>query len=167
LWRNTFLSAPQQVISASCPPSSYLSLFHPSKQRQQLQLPTPLSPNALLLRLVPVSTFFVFLLLHHNSPMPRLNTNPNEGICPDYLADIFAAMRLPFVNDTTTDERAAQLLSDFWTAGNNADKTQWQTQLDDNAEAMAQLECEEADAQQAIATALALEKEASALVTIL
>jgi hypothetical protein len=60
--------------------------------------------------------------------MPRIQIDPGFLDCPDYASAVYAAARIPFINQDTTEEQAIQLLKDIWTAGNNADKAAWQLQ---------------------------------------
>lgn len=76
--------------------------------------------------------------------MPRILFNPSSQTCPDYTLQVFEQTRIPFVNDTTTHEQAAILLTNFWTASNAAEKLLWQAQLDaDELEAQAVRQQEE------------------------
>lgn len=62
--------------------------------------------------------------------MPRLLLDPNTLQCPDYALAIYEAVRAPFVNDQTTDEQAAILLTNAWTAQNVVERQQWQEQIE-------------------------------------
>lgn len=64
--------------------------------------------------------------------MARIQFNPNLLECPDFASPAYAAARAPFINDNTTEEVAIQLLKDFWSAGNEADKIRWQTQSEED-----------------------------------
>jgi hypothetical protein len=70
--------------------------------------------------------------------MPRIQFDPSLLECPDFASDIYAAARAPFVNPTTTEQEAIQLLKAFWTAGNDADKAKWQQQENDDNAALAE-----------------------------
>jgi len=78
--------------------------------------------------------------------MPRILINPSSLLCPDYTLQVFEQTRTPLVNDTTTHEQAAILLTNLWTASNAAEKLLWQAQTDADeleAEAVRQQEVEE------------------------
>jgi hypothetical protein len=62
--------------------------------------------------------------------MPRISIDPNTTQCPDYTLDIYQAVRVPFVNDNTTHEQAAVILTNVWTAQNAVERQQWQEQVD-------------------------------------
>ena len=72
--------------------------------------------------------------------------NPSSQHCPDYNLDVFELAPVPLVNNNTTHEQAATLLTNFWTSSNTAEKLLCQIQVDaDEAEAEAaqQLQAEE------------------------
>jgi hypothetical protein len=81
--------------------------------------------------------------------MLHLIINPNTARCPDYMLDIYEAVRAPFVNPQTTHRQAAALLIMVWTAQNNIEKLQWQDQIDqDQADADTRREELEEEARQ-------------------
>jgi hypothetical protein len=77
--------------------------------------------------------------------MPRILINPSSQQRPDYSLPVFEQTRTPLVNDTTSHEQAAVLLTNLWTASNQAEKVLWQAQIDADeleAEAVRQQEDE-------------------------
>ena len=64
--------------------------------------------------------------------MPRILFDPGLLECPDFASPTYAAVRVPLINPNVTEEQAVQLLKDVWTAGNEADKTRWQVQVDED-----------------------------------
>jgi hypothetical protein len=79
--------------------------------------------------------------------MPRILINPSSQLCPDYNLQVFEQTRTPLINDTTTHEQAAILLTNLWTATNTAEKLLWQAQIDaDDLEAEAVRQQEEDEA---------------------
>ncbi|KAF8812997.1 hypothetical protein BYT27DRAFT_7251340 [Phlegmacium glaucopus] len=68
--------------------------------------------------------------------MPRIQSDPGLLECPDFASPIYAAAHAPFVNPTTTEAQAIQLLKNIWDAGNDADKLRWQQQNNDDAAAL-------------------------------
>ncbi|KAG2088740.1 uncharacterized protein F5147DRAFT_587506 [Suillus discolor] len=66
--------------------------------------------------------------------MPRIRSDPNLNLCPDYNLEDFANTRAQLVNDNTTEEQAVQLLRNIWLANNNLDKRLWQQQLENDRE---------------------------------
>jgi hypothetical protein len=64
--------------------------------------------------------------------MARIQFNPSLLECPDFASPTYAATRAPLINDNTTEEAAIQFLRNIWTAGNEADKVRWQTQVDED-----------------------------------
>ena len=96
--------------------------------------------------------------------MPRIQFDPGLLECPDFSSVTYAAARAPFVNETTTENQAIQLLKKFWTAGNDADKVTWQQQINEDDAALAeahrlQSEADAAKAQAEIDEAENLKKE--------
>lgn len=65
--------------------------------------------------------------------MPRILVDPTTIACPDFASNIYDAARAPFVNANTTEEQAIALLSAIWKAGNDAERVNWQQQLDADA----------------------------------
>jgi len=70
--------------------------------------------------------------------MPRIQFDPSLLECPDFASATFTAAWAPFVNPTTTEEQAIQLLRDIWSAGNKADKLRWQQQSNEDNAALAE-----------------------------
>ncbi|KIM78776.1 hypothetical protein PILCRDRAFT_10994 [Piloderma croceum F 1598] len=73
--------------------------------------------------------------------MPRIPINLNSLICPDYTLELFQDTRVPLVNDNTTHDQAAVILTNIWTASNTAEQLLWQLQVsadEDAAEALRQ-----------------------------
>ena len=66
--------------------------------------------------------------------MPRILVNPSNAQCPDYLLDIYHAVRAPFVTPESTHQQAAAILTTVWEAQNTVEKQQWQRQVDRDAE---------------------------------
>lgn len=96
--------------------------------------------------------------------MARIQFNPNLLECPDFASPTYAATRAPLVNANTTEEAAIQLLKGIWSAGNEADKIRWQTQLDEEEalrveQLRLQTEAEDLRAQAQVAEAEAIRKE--------
>jgi hypothetical protein len=96
--------------------------------------------------------------------MPRIQFDPSLQECPDFASGTYAAARAPFVNPTTTEEQAIQLLKAFWTTSNEADKVRWQQQIDEDEAALTearrlQSEADAARAQAEIDEADTLRKE--------
>jgi hypothetical protein len=61
--------------------------------------------------------------------MPRLISNPNLDICPDYTSDLYTDARATLSqNNGLTEQQAAQLLESAWQAANNVNKGLWQEQ---------------------------------------
>ena len=60
--------------------------------------------------------------------------NPSNAQCPDYLLDIYHAVRAPFVTPESTHQQAAAILTTVWEAQNTVEKQQWQRQVDRDAE---------------------------------
>lgn len=61
--------------------------------------------------------------------MPRLISNPNLDICPDYMSEIYTDARATLSqNNDFTEQQAAQLLESAWQAANNVNKRLWQEQ---------------------------------------
>jgi hypothetical protein len=71
--------------------------------------------------------------------MPRIQFDPGLLELPDFASASYAVSRAPFINANTTEEQAIQLLKDFWTAGNEADKLKWQLQIDEDNTTSAEL----------------------------
>ena len=70
--------------------------------------------------------------------MPRIQFDPSLLECPDFASPTFAVAWVPFVNPTTTEEQAIQLLKVIWSAGNKANKLRWQQQGDKDNAALAE-----------------------------
>ena len=85
--------------------------------------------------------------------MPRIQIDPGLLECPDFSSDIYTAACAPFVNETTTEEQAIQLLKALWTAGNDADKVKWQQQIIDDDLALMETHQLQAEADAVIAQA--------------
>ena len=69
--------------------------------------------------------------------MPRLVVDPNTTQCPNYLLDIYHAVRVPFITLNSDHEQAATILTTVWEAQNTIGRQQWQDQSDqDMAEAV-------------------------------
>ena len=69
--------------------------------------------------------------------MPRLVVDLNTTQCPDYLLDIYHAIRAPFITPNLDHEQAAAILTTVWEAQNAIERQQWQDQSDqDMAEAV-------------------------------
>lgn len=64
--------------------------------------------------------------------MPRLLIDPNTTQCPNYTLAIYQAVRAPFVTPQITDEQAAVLLTNVWTAQNVIERQQWQEQINED-----------------------------------
>ena len=78
--------------------------------------------------------------------MPRILINPSSQLCPNYTLEVFDKTRTPLVNDTTTHEQAAILLTNLWTTSNIMEKLLWQVQTDvDKLEAQTLCQQEEAE----------------------
>ncbi|KAG2153796.1 uncharacterized protein EDB93DRAFT_1270814 [Suillus bovinus] len=60
--------------------------------------------------------------------MPRLSSDPNLSICPDYA------------EESIDEDQAIIILRNIWLTGNNADKAQWQNQVEEDAEHCQHLE---------------------------
>lgn len=80
--------------------------------------------------------------------MPRIRSDPNLNLCPDYNSEDFANTRAQLVNDNTTEEQAVQLLRNIWLANNNLDKRLWQQQLENDREELAHQQRMEEDEQE-------------------
>ena len=66
--------------------------------------------------------------------MARILLDPNIAQCPDYLLDIYHAVRVPFVTAESTHQQAAVILTTVWEAQNMVEKQQWQQQVDRDEE---------------------------------
>jgi len=78
--------------------------------------------------------------------MPQILFNLSSQLCPDYSLGVFEQTRIPLVNDATTHEQAAILLTNLWAVSSAAEKLLWQAQTDVDeleAEAVRQQEEEE------------------------
>jgi hypothetical protein len=64
--------------------------------------------------------------------MARLQFNPSLLECPDFSSPTYTLVRAPLINDNTNEAQAVQLLKDVWNAGNEADRTRWQLQVDED-----------------------------------
>jgi len=61
--------------------------------------------------------------------MNRLTIDPSLQECPDYQSETYTESRAPLISGDTTEAQAVQFLRTIWIAGNNADKTRWAAQL--------------------------------------
>ncbi|KAF8810311.1 hypothetical protein BYT27DRAFT_7045932, partial [Phlegmacium glaucopus] len=96
--------------------------------------------------------------------MARIQVDPSFLECPDFASPVYAAARAPLINLTTTEDQAIQFLKDIWTAGNQADRVKWRQQIDDDNDALAELNRVQSEAdllrvQTEITEAEALRKE--------
>jgi hypothetical protein len=67
--------------------------------------------------------------------MPRILVNPSSVQCPDYnLLDIFQDTCAPLINNTTTHDQAAIILTNIWNVGNAPEKVIWQAQIEADKE---------------------------------
>ena len=66
--------------------------------------------------------------------MARILLDPNIAQCPNYLLDIYHAVRVPFVTAESTHQQAAVILTTVWEAQNMVEKQQWQQQVDRDEE---------------------------------
>ena len=66
--------------------------------------------------------------------MARILVDPNIAQCPNYLLDIYHAVRVPFVTAESTHQQAAVILTMVWEAQNTVERQQWQQQVDCDAE---------------------------------
>lgn len=62
--------------------------------------------------------------------MPRINVDPNNIVCPDYTSPDHAALRQPLVDNGSTHDVAAQLLTAIWNTQHTIDCQRWQAQVD-------------------------------------
>lgn len=74
------------------------------------------------------------------SNMPRLSSDPNLNICPNYADDTFINTRLQLTNENITEAQAIVILRNIWQAGNTADKAQWQAQREEDRERQENIE---------------------------
>lgn len=72
--------------------------------------------------------------------MPRLSSDPNLSICPDYAEEVYADARLQLTNQNIDEDQAILILRNVWLASNNADKAQWRNQVEEDAERRQHLE---------------------------
>lgn len=72
--------------------------------------------------------------------MPRLSSDPNLSICPDYAEEAYADARLQLTNQNIDEDQAILILRNVWLASNNADKAQWRNQVEEDAERRQHLE---------------------------
>jgi hypothetical protein len=75
--------------------------------------------------------------------MPRLILDPNNFLCPDYTLPIYQNAKATFMNDNTTEEQAATILTNVWKANNMVDIQQWQEQVNADAHALEDHQYEE------------------------
>ncbi|KAG0698266.1 hypothetical protein DFH29DRAFT_777588, partial [Suillus ampliporus] len=66
--------------------------------------------------------------------MPRLNSDPNLNICPDYADNAFADTRLQLTNENINEAQAIAILKNIWQADNNIAKDQWTRQVEEDTE---------------------------------
>ncbi|KAG2350218.1 hypothetical protein BDR05DRAFT_866551, partial [Suillus weaverae] len=72
--------------------------------------------------------------------MPRLSSDPNLSICPDYVEVVYADAWLQLTNQNIDEAQAIIILRNIWLTGNNTDKAQWQNQVEEDAERHQHLE---------------------------
>ena len=68
----------------------------------------------------------ISLLPIYSFRMPQILINLSSQLCPDYTLQVFDQTCTPLVNDMTTHEQAAILLTNLWTTSNTAEKLLWQ-----------------------------------------
>ena len=91
-----------------------------------LQKSETLIPHNTILYSLPTITHFT--TKHHKScPASQLTQPP---VCPDYNSPKYTTHREPLVNNRSTPEQAAQLLTAIWNSPYNIDCQNWQTQID-------------------------------------
>ncbi|KAG2141113.1 hypothetical protein DEU56DRAFT_941415, partial [Suillus clintonianus] len=66
--------------------------------------------------------------------MPRLHSDPNLNICPDYADGVFADTRLQLTNENINEQQAIAILRNIWQADNNIAKAQWDRQVEEDRE---------------------------------
>src|ERR1700691_2845477 len=77
--------------------------------------------------------------------MLRILVNSSSVQCPDYNLDVFQDTCTPLINNTTTHDQAAAILTNIWKVGNTAKKVIWQAQIEvdkEEAHALCQQEAE-------------------------
>lgn len=62
--------------------------------------------------------------------MPHIAVNPNNTVCPDYTSPDHTALRQPLVDNGSTNDIAAQLLTAIWNTQHTIDCQHWQAQVD-------------------------------------
>lgn len=72
--------------------------------------------------------------------MPWLSSDLNLSICPDYAEAVYANARLQLTNQNIDEAQAIIILRNIWIMDNNADKAQWQNQVEEDAEQCQHLE---------------------------
>ncbi|KAG2133827.1 uncharacterized protein EDB93DRAFT_1306785 [Suillus bovinus] len=77
--------------------------------------------------------------------MPRLTSDLNLSVCPNYADENFANTRLQLTNENMTEAQAVTILRNIWQTQNTADKNQWQAQVEADREQQDNLErlCDE------------------------
>lgn len=66
--------------------------------------------------------------------MPRLSSDLNLSICPNYADDAFVNTRLQLTNENINEAQAIIVLRNIWQADNIAAKAQWQAQVEEDRE---------------------------------
>ena len=61
--------------------------------------------------------------------MPTITQDPNDAVCPDYSAEIFAAIRGGLITDDRDNAGAIAFLRSAWKTNNDAEKEAWKAQL--------------------------------------
>ncbi|KIK36576.1 hypothetical protein CY34DRAFT_16293 [Suillus luteus UH-Slu-Lm8-n1] len=70
-----------------------------------------------------------------------ISHDPNLSICLDYAEAVYADAQLQLTNQNIDEAQAIIILRNIWVAGNNADKAQWQNQVEEDMEQRQHLEC--------------------------
>lgn len=61
--------------------------------------------------------------------MLHITVDLNTAVCPDYSSPDYTTHREPLVNNSSTHEQAAQLITVIWNSTHIIDCQPWQTQI--------------------------------------